>query len=373
MTRIIFTVINDITYDQRMDRICSSLGKNGFDVLLVGRKLKSSSPLPTDHEHHFFYTHKLKRLNMIFTKGKFFYIEYNIRLFCWLLLQKFDIVCGIDLDTILPCYFVSKIKKKKCVYDAHELFSEVPEVIKRPVIQKFWKRVEKFSVTRIHSCYTVSESVAEYFFLNYRRKFEVIRNLPLVHRRHQRLLMDQDKPKHILYQGALNRGRGLEQMILATIQVPLQLKLVGEGDLSIQLRKLVAQLNLKEKVIFSGRVNPNDLDHAFTSRAFIGINLLENTSLNYYYSLANKFFDYVNCDVPQITMNFPEYKRMNEQFEVAVLIDDLNTETLVNAVNRMLHEKDFYIRLRENCLKAREEWNWQKEEPKLLSFYRQLK
>jgi len=104
----------------------------------------------------------------------------------------------------------------------------------------------------------------------------------------------------------------------------------------------------------------------------MGINLLENKGLNYYYSLANKFFDYVQAGLPQISMNFPEYKKMNEQFEVAVLIDDLKTKTIVNAVNRLLHEKDFYFRLRENCLRAREEWNWEKEEQKLLSFYQQL-
>src|SRR4249920_3872687 len=104
-----------------MHRICSSLSKNGFDVLLVGRKLKSSIRLGTDNDYHG-YPYQQKRLQPLFTKGKLFYLEYNIRLFFWLLFKKFDIVCGVDLDTILPCYFVSRMKKKKCVYDAHEIF-----------------------------------------------------------------------------------------------------------------------------------------------------------------------------------------------------------------------------------------------------------
>src|SRR5690349_15933931 len=103
MPRIIFTVINDLTYDQRMHRICNSLANDGYDVLLVGRKLKSSIPIRQEK-------YLQKRLGFVFTRGKLFYIEYNIRLFFFLLLKKFDIVCGIDLDTILPCYFISKIK-----------------------------------------------------------------------------------------------------------------------------------------------------------------------------------------------------------------------------------------------------------------------
>src|ERR1700704_1922409 len=97
MPRIIFTVINDLTYDQRMHRICNSLADAGYDVLLVGRKLSSSTPLKQEKFQQ-------RRLKLHFTRGKLFYIEYNIRLFFFLLFKKFDIICGIDLDTILPCY-----------------------------------------------------------------------------------------------------------------------------------------------------------------------------------------------------------------------------------------------------------------------------
>ncbi|HYV94802.1 MAG TPA: glycosyltransferase [Chitinophagales bacterium] len=371
MPRIIFTVINDLTYDHRMHRICNSLVNDGHDVLLVGRKLsrrdpfgKSSVPLQEEEFHQ-------HRLKLIFSRGKLFYIENNIRLFFFLLFQKFDIVCGIDLDTILPCYFISKIKNKKCVYDAHELFPEVPEVIRRPSVQKMWRRVEKFSVSRIKNCYTVSHGLADYFEKNYGRKFEVIRNMPLKDDNTVKRVADSSF-RTIIYQGALNEGRGLEAMIEAMQQLDCKLILAGEGDLSSTLRTKVEQLNLSEKIIFAGKKKADELRN-LTKQSFIGINLLENKGLNYYYSLANKFFDYVNAGIPQITMNFPEYKMMNTEFEVAALIDDLKTETLLSAIHRLMDEKDFYFRLRENCLRAREVWNWQNEEQKLLAFYRQLK
>ncbi|HJS53916.1 MAG TPA: hypothetical protein VJ765_05210, partial [Chitinophagaceae bacterium] len=95
MKKIIFTVTNELTYDQRMQRICSTLAGAGYDVLLVGRKLKTSPPLSNKH-------YGQRRLNCCFKKGKLFYTEFNIRLFFFLLFKKMDCICAIDLDTILP-------------------------------------------------------------------------------------------------------------------------------------------------------------------------------------------------------------------------------------------------------------------------------
>lgn len=346
-----------------MHRICTSLEMAGYEVTLVGRELKSSAPI-TDK------VFRQQRLQPFFLKGKLFYAEYNIRLFFYLLFQRFDIVGGIDLDTILPCYFVARIKGATIVYDAHELFPEVPEVINRPVTQRIWQLVEKFAVLHIKNCYTVSDGLATYFSRCYGKFFEVIRNVPVL----EEVSPAHDDPgEHpfIFYQGALNDGRGLEQLIAAMRFIPLQLKIAGEGDLSDHLRKLTIELQLQGKVHFLGKLLPAEL-RKITQESFIGVNLLDNKGLSYYFSLANKFFDYVHAGVPVITMNYPEYRNLNAQYEVAVLVNDLETITLVKTITALADNKDAYFRLRKNCLAARQIWNWQKEEQKLLDFYRSL-
>jgi len=72
-------------------------------------------------------------------------------------------------------------------------------------------------------------------------------------------------------------------------------------------------------------------------------------------------------------MNFPEYKKINGEFEVAVLIDDLSENCISITLNHLLEDEELYSRLRENCVKARQIYNWQNEEKKLLDFYNQLK
>ncbi|MDZ4844067.1 MAG: glycosyltransferase [Chitinophagales bacterium] len=355
MKAIIFTVTNDITHDRRMQRICESLSKNGFDVTLIGRELTNSKQLTQ-------FSFKTIRLRCLFNKGKLFYLEYNFRLFWKLLFMCADVYAAVDLDTIIPCFKVAFLKGKKKVFDAHEYFEDVPEVVNRPVTKMIWSWVGKMFVPHADLALTVSESLAEQFHQLYGIRFETIRNVP------KKTTAPANTGNYLLYQGALNEGRGLEQLIEAMQSIDMPLKIAGEGDLSDALRQKVNALGLQQKIEFLGFVSPEKLD-TLTANAWLGLNLLENKGLSYYYSLANKFFDYINHGVPSLNMGFPEYKKINAQFDVSLLLKDLSAQAIVEAVYSLKENPALYEQLRKNCIEAREELNWEREEQKLLNLY----
>lgn len=362
MKRIFFTLINDLTYDQRMQRIARSLTQAGFSVRLIGRHLPDSQPVA--HAPY-----EQKRLHLWFRRGKAFYVEYNLRLFFYLLVRRFDALCATDLDTLPACFLAARLKRKPCIYDAHELFPEVPEVVRRPMVRRLWRLAERMLVPHTPRGYTVSAGISRYFQQTYGVDYAVIRNVPwLSAEDHNR--PEKAHPPVILYQGALNEGRGLECLIEVMSDVPAELWLAGEGDRSQQLRQLVEQHRLQHKVHFLGRIPPDRLPQT-TGRATIGVNLLTGPSLNYQLSLANKFFDYVHAGLPQITMNYEEYRRHNEQWEVAVLIDRTEPRILRQALQQLLEDQQLYRRLQDNCLQARRHWNWQQEQQQLITLYRQ--
>jgi glycosyltransferase involved in cell wall biosynthesis len=358
MKKIVFTVTNDLTYDQRMQRICGTLAENGYDITLVGFMKKRS--VKTEPRNF-----KQVRLFVFFKKGKLFYVEYNFRLFWWLLFHSFDIYCGIDLDTLLPAFIISKLKRKTCVYDAHEYFTELPEIVDRPVIKKFWIRLERFLLPKIKFNYTVGNAIADVLSAKYKQKYEVIRNVPVLN---DTLLNNQENQNYILYQGALNQGRGLENLMHAMSEINAELYIAGEGDLSKELRNHASKLPHADKIRFLGYIRPAEL-MKFTSEAKLGINLVENRGLSYYYSLSNKFFDYIHAGKPQVSMNFPEYKQLNDQYHVALLIDDTTPSSIATAVNQLLNDPALYLRLQQNTPKAKSELNWQLESRKLIQFY----
>lgn len=358
--RITFTVTNDLNYDQRMQRICKSLADAGFEVSLIGVKRPQSIPLEVCN-------FKQKRMRVFFRRGFAFYAEYNLRLFFYLLFARFNTICCIDLDTMIPAYLVSKIRRKKRVYDAHEYFSQQKEIVSRPRIYKIWHRIEKRFLPKFSNGYTVSESIAEEFKKLYKVDYEVIRNVPILKPYKE---LNRNK-KIILYQGSVNEARGFEILIPAMKSVEAVLMIYGDGNYMEQTKALVAENNLSDKIILAGKVSPTLLP-TITRQATIGINLVEPFGLNQYYSLANKFFDYMQQGIPQITMDFPEYKRINNQFEVAILLKELSVENVANAINQLLNDKELYKKLKTNSLAAREHFNWQLEEKKLIAFYQKI-
>ena len=361
MKRIIFTVINDLSYDRRMIRICNSLADAGYDVLLVGIGKKGSRPLEERK-------YKQKRLYTPFIVRFGLYAWYNFRLFWYLLFKKADLICCIDLDTMLPVWLASKLKGTRRVYDAHEYFSQQKEVITRPGIYKIWHWIERKFVPQFKYGYCVSQRIINEFKRLYGVEYELVRNIPPLK---QLTLSSSKNGRIILYQGAVNEARGLEFLVPAMKQVDARLLIYGDGNFMEQTKNLITANNLGAKVLLMGKVLPEELE-ALTKDAYIGINLVEFIGLNQYYSLANKFFDYIQNGIPQLTMDFPEYKTINDEFEVALLIKDLSIDSIAGSLNRLLDDKILYDRLQQNCLKAREVLNWQQEEKKLLEFYRKI-
>ncbi|MDO8971963.1 MAG: glycosyltransferase [Saprospiraceae bacterium] len=360
---ILFTVTNDLTYDQRMQRICGTLAENGHSVTLVGRMLPGSIPLETN-------TFTQKRLHCFFQKGFLFYAEYNLRLFFFLLFARYDAVCSIDLDTLCAGCMASLIRGKKRVFDAHEYFTEVPEVVHRPLVRFFWGLVAKLCLPFYQFAYTVGPALAKIFKEQYRISFEVVRNVPMPIK--SVAISANKTPKIILYQGALNEGRGIEALLDAMEYLEnVQLLLAGEGDLSKKLRQKAKELELGDRVVFLGFVKPADLPE-ITAKAWLGVNLLENRGQSYYYSLANKFFDCVQANVPVLTMDFPEYRALNAQHEVAILLSDLNVETIVQTVHKLLTDHSLHEKLRQNCELARQEWHWGSEQNRLLEVWKRV-
>lgn len=361
MPLLIFTVTNDLSYDQRMQRICSSLAQNGYDVLLIGRKKTASIPLQAQG-------FRQKRLNSWFQQGPGLYIEYNFRLFFYLLFLKMDVICAIDLDTILPCYFVSLFRRKKRVYDAHELFTEMKEIIGRPLILKWWMAVERFAVPKFRNGYTVNLSLVRELNRRYGVNYETIRNLPV------KQIISGKQPateKFIIYQGAVNEGRSFETLIPAMQQVNGKLVICGEGNFFEQTKALAKQYKVEHKVELRGYVAPAELKN-ITPSASVAVMLFEATGMNQFHSLSNRFFDYIMAGVPQVCVNYPEYKAINDAYHIALMIDDTKAETITAALNTLLEDDALHEQLHRNCLKAREELNWSSEEQKLIAFYQKL-
>ncbi|MAQ31563.1 MAG: glycosyl transferase group 1 [Flavobacteriales bacterium] len=357
MKRVIISVTNDLTTDQRVDKVANSLFKAGFTVLLIGRSLPCSLALSKRH-------YSAVRLSMFFNKGFLFYLEYNLKLFFYLISKKSDILLSNDLDTICANFFASKLKKNKLIYDSHEIFTEVPELNERPFVKFIWLLIERFFIKKIKTSYTVSDGFAEYYNQKYGICMSVISNFPL-----SRIVTESMKKttqKKIIYQGAVNKDRGVHLMVEAMLYVNAKLYIVGDGDLLPQIQDHVKRLSLEGKVVFLGKLPFNDL-FKITCSADLGLSFEDDTCLSYRYSLPNKIFDYISAEIPVLVSDLPEFKNIIEADSIGEVIRKRTPKDVSNQINNLLSvPKSHWVSALRS---AKSKYNWQNQESKLLSFF----
>ena len=360
MKRILISVTNDLTTDQRVEKTCEVLSEIGYDVLLVGRKLKKSLPIQRNYE--------TIRFRLLFNKGFLFYAEFNIRLFIFLLFTKKDLLFSNDLDTLLPNYIIGKLQNKKLVFDSHELFSEIPELVNKQRVKKVWLFLEKTIIPKLQNVITVSDSIKNHYHNLYGISAIVIRNIPKIKKISQRNFeIDAKGKKVILYQGSVNIGRGIELMIDTMNLLDEYLFIViGDGDILEQLKEKVSNLSLHDKVKFLGKKTPEELKE-LTPNATIGMSLEEDLGLNYRYALPNKIFDYLHANVPVIVADLPEMRSLIKKHPIGEILTERTHKTLAETIINMTN-----ISYEKELKTAKKELNWSKEKEKLISIFSKL-
>lgn len=362
MQKVILSVINDLSTDQRVHKVASTLIKHNYDVTLVGRKLSKS--LKIDRKYKTF------RMSLLFSKGPFFYVEYNLRLFFYLLFKKVDILVSNDLDTLLANYLVAIIRGKKIIYDSHEYFTEVPELKNRKFVKNIWLKIEKKIVPKLKSTYTVSEPIAKIYNEKYGTNFIVINNYPNFSELKAKTNFSNTEKKVILYQGALNIGRGIELVIKSMKYIDNAIfVIIGDGDIAKLLKQIADSEGVSDKIRFFGRI-PFEKLSIYTNSADIGISLEEDTNLNYHFSLPNKLFDYIQAELPVLVSNLPEMKKIVQKYDIGLILTSRDIKDTAHVIQKMLNDSEKILEWKQNLKKASIELCWERQENLLLNIYK---
>jgi glycosyltransferase involved in cell wall biosynthesis len=241
------------------------------------------------------------------------------------------------------------------------------EIVSRPKIKTIWKWVERTYLPHYPMGYTVNEFIREEFRKLYKLDYAVIRNAAVFQ---ENQAIQKQNQSFILYQGAVNEGRSFETLIPAMKWVDLPLYICGTGNFMEKAKRLVIEHGLENKVLFKGNLLPEALK-ALTSDAVLGLTLFDGDASNTYQSLANRFFDYMHAGIPQVCVDYPQYRAINDELPVAILISNLSSESIAAAINELIRNKDLHSLLSNNALIASKKHCWQEEEKVLLSYYKQ--
>ena len=370
MKQITISVSNDLATDNRVNRTCSVFISQGYRVLLLGRKLKDSLPLhELDHQTH--------RMNLLFNKGVCFYLELNCRLFIKLLFTKSSLLYANDLDTLLPNYLISKLKRIPLIYDTHELFTEVPEVQNHSIKKGIWLTLEKFIFPKLKHVITVNASIASIYEQKYKVPIHIVRNVPFqlepqINATPLSVNIKQNVFTVIIQGSGLNVDRGIEEAILAMKELEnIQLLLVGNGDLIPSAKILVQEAGLTDKVLFFDKRPYKELMQ-FTLLADCGLALDKPTNLNYEYALPNKVFDYIQANTPIICGNLKEIKSLVAKYNIGISLEETTPKLIADAIRTLQNDPTQLNLYKENCKNAAQIEHWENEKVVLETLIKSL-
>ena len=385
--RIVMAVTNDLVTDRRVLRHAATLREEGYAVTLFGRN----------------------DLHVRSKRSWRFYAEYNLRL-CWRLLRtQCDIVWANDTDTLPACWLAARLKGRRLVMDSHELFPEVPELIDRPRVKRVWERIEGLLLPRCDANMTVCQSIADYYRSKYGVEMTVVRNLwsdecgvmsdegignwsdecgvmsdEEIGISNSSFIIHHSTLKMLMYQGAVNKGRGVDWAIDALeFLSDCRLVVAGGGDLLEEMKAYAQSKPWAERIVFTGRLTPEELE-PLTRQAAVGLVMLEDMGLSYHFALPNRIGDFVAAGVPIVVSDLPEMAAVVKRFGVGEIIDVdmINVDKLIGSMGK--NDPSTYQRINvlalaeavrkvlrrewkeEDFAAARADMDWNKEKRKLL-------
>ena len=126
------------------------------------------------------------------------------------------------------------------------------------------------------------------------------------------------------------------------------------------------KINLIDKVVFFGKLPFEEL-FDITKTADLGLSFEVDSCLAYRYSLPNKIFDYINAEIPILVSALPEFKKIIHTYPVGEVLTSRDVKIVANQINKMLRfEKSKWSK---SLLKAKNQYCWENQEKKLLSFF----
>lgn len=316
-----------------------------------------------------------------------FIFLFNFKAFFKLLNMDFDVIHCNDMDTLFPGLLAAKIKNRKIIYDAHEIYPlMIQSYITEPVAE-ILSIIELYFVRKVDSLVTVSEVLADYY------KKGIGKNKPSV-----TIVMNckdtvafnqsQDKVKLlkknlgienrfvILYDGWLVPNNGLEELFDAFQKLDgdadnMVAILCGEGYAQESFKETVKKKKITSRIKFIGRVPSQEIP-LYVNACDIMYVVRSPTERYNLLSTPNRLFEAMMAGKPVVASNFGNVKKIVEKTQIGLLIQSEDINGLCSSLLQLKNETTLREEFIKKALEASKTYNWDSMEKVFVNVYTQL-
>jgi glycosyltransferase involved in cell wall biosynthesis len=378
--KVVWVLHGPYRNEGRVYKESQTLSKNGYQVTILATWEKG---LPIYENEGTVKVHRLSlpilaQLKIPLYRARFFMPFYSLKVLREIWKIRPDILHCMNFWTLHLGYLASLLFRVPFIYDSHDLFIDQNHMQGQPAwVKSILMKLEGFWGRRAKMVFQTTFSRSEQFFKYYGINARVLMNkaqLPInadfqwEKETVQKLATEKLK---LVYVGSIQPERGLEQWLEAVEGLEgIQCYALGSpnGDWGRNFIK-----KNQKKLVWLSAVKPENITEALKSFD-LGISLVQNSCLSYYYSCPTKTWELIACGVPQIASDFPEIRKIiieNKWGAIGQVVAPNDIQQIRGSIVSILSKPELLRHYRENCHRLKEESNWENESRKLLSYYQE--
>ena len=359
--KVVIAFLGSFKFDARCLNMANSLYKNGYNVFIVD-ELSDNKIFKSDK-------YNILHVNTKSKRGIGRYLRFSRSVQDIVYKIRPNIFISGDIFSLRVCSNI----KWSClkVYDCRELYSQLSALKDKPIKQFFWEKFEKINYKYVDKVIVTAQKDRDYLISRYGNKnINIIFNYPNISIKDSSLDLRQkysisEHKKIFLYQGAIQAGRGIEEMIKLLLYFEDSVACIaGEGLFKREIIKISIKLKVEKRVFFTGNI-PYEKLISVSQQADIGFALIQPISQSYRQALPNKLFEYGLAGLPTIASDFVEMKKYINKYNLGIAVNPVNTNEHIRAVNQLLswNNKEHLINIiKKNC-------SWQTQENSFLNIF----
>lgn len=287
-----------------------------------------------------------------------------------------DVVHCNDLNSLLAGFMLKRRLDIPLAYDAHEVYPEqFPPHRRSATWHSFYSELERRLLPHTDFRMTVCDSIGDHYVERHASApWVTVRNTPSrALLPPESVLSRRNEPRVALYHGAYFEHRGLDEVIRAAPTVDgVRFVFRGMGYHEPALRALAERMGVSGRVEFAAPVPMTELV-PLAARCDVGLNPFISNCLNTQFALPNKFFEYMMAGLALASSDLVEMRRLTKQLDIGILFDSESPEAIAGGLRNVLADPHGLDTLRRNAyLRARDEYNWETEQERMLRAYQPL-
>jgi glycosyltransferase involved in cell wall biosynthesis len=373
--------------DGRVMRAARAVTNAGYPVTIVDIEHDTSRPSTEriddiDFKHSFM-SQKWSRYYqpVAFLPWMMFKVLRIVRGILLVVRTPADVYHAHDVVALPACYIAAVLRRKRLVYDAHELPLVDPQHTRHRVVWRVSTALLRRIMPRCDAIITVSPQLIPELQERYGGPTAyLVRNIPPyqsppLSTRLRDHIGANPNTKIALYQGNLQDDRDLDILVRAAryLAPDHQIVFMGRDLTQGHLAGLIEEEGVGDRVTILPPVASSELLQ-WTASADLGLIVYRPSySPNVRYCLPNKVFEYLIAGVPVLASPLDAIAQLLHTYDVGTVLPSVEPTQVGAAINAFLGDGATLARMRQNAvLAARKELNWESEGDRLLEVYQDM-